>query len=83
MQPPIVGGTWVKGDPTALALFVLTGGFGSAQRKDGAVDNVMPAFPQIPDGELAEILTWIRAKFGDGASPVSAQEVAAARATLP
>jgi len=82
MQPPIAGGNWVKGDPAALALFVLTGGFGSAERKDGASDNVMPEFRQLPDADLAEILTYIRAKFGGGASPVTAEQVAAARATL-
>jgi mono/diheme cytochrome c family protein len=81
MQPPIVGGTWVKGDPKALALFVMTGGFGSAARKDAAVDNVMPEFRQLPDEELAEILSYIRAKFGGGASAVTAAEVAAARAS--
>ena len=82
MQPPIAGGNWVKGDPQALALFVMTGGFDSASRKDGAVDNVMPEFRQLGDEDLAEILSYIRAKFGGGASAVTAAEVAAARATL-
>jgi len=83
MQPAIVGGTWVKGDPRALALFVMTGGFDSAQRKDGASENTMPAFRQLSDDDLASILTYIRDRFGDGASAVSPAEVAAARATLP
>lgn len=83
MQPPIVGGTWVAGDARALALFVMTGGFDSAGRKDSDVHNVMPPFRQLSDADLAGILTFIRAKFGKGASPVSADEVAAARATLP
>jgi mono/diheme cytochrome c family protein len=83
MQPPIMGGAWVKGDAQSLALFVMTGGFGSAARKESAVGNVMPEFRQLPDQDLAEILTYIRAKFGGGASPVTAAEVAAARATLP
>jgi len=83
MQPPIAGGAWVKGDPKALALFVMTGGFGSAERKDSAVDNVMPGFPQLSDEDLAQLLTYIRAKFGGGASEVTAAEVAEARATLP
>jgi len=82
LQPPLVGGSWVKGDPQALALFVMTGGFDSASRKDSAVDNVMPEFRQLSDADLAEILSYIRAKFGGGASPVSAADVAAARATL-
>jgi len=81
MQPPIAGGEWVKGDSKALALFVLTGGFNSAERKDSAVDNVMPGFPQLSDEELAGILTYIRGKFGGGASPVTAAEVAEARAS--
>jgi len=83
MQPAIAGGSWVKGDPKALALFVMTGGFGSAQRKDSANGNVMPEFRQLPDADLAEILSYIRAKFGGGASAVSAADVAAARANLP
>ncbi len=83
MQPAITGGTWVKGDPKALALFVMTGGFGSAARKDSANSNVMPEFRQLPDADLAAILTFIRAKFGGGGSPVSAADVTAARADLP
>ncbi len=83
LQPAIAGGTWVTGDARALALFVMTGGFNSAERKDGDSHNVMPAFRQLADAELAEILSYIRQKFGAGAPPVSAAEVAAARATLP
>jgi mono/diheme cytochrome c family protein len=83
MQPAIAGGSWVQGDPQALALFVMTGGFGSAERKESAVGNVMPEFKQLPDADLAEILTYIRAKFGGGASPLTAADVAAARAKLP
>jgi mono/diheme cytochrome c family protein len=83
MQPAIAGGSWVQGDARALALFVMTGGFGSAERKESPVDNVMPAFRQLSDVELAQILTYIRAKFGNGASAVSTAQVAEARATLP
>lgn len=84
MQPAITGGTWVKGEAKALALFVMTGGFDSAQRKEGAVShNVMPAFRQLSDEDLAAILSYIREKFGGGASAVTPAEVAEARATLP
>lgn len=83
LQPAIAGGTWVAGDARALALFVLTGGFDSAARKDSASHNVMPPFRQLPDEELAEILSYIRQKFGNGAPPVSAAIVAAARASQP
>jgi len=83
MQPPIAGGTWVQGDARALALFVMSGGFDSASRKDSEVGNVMPPFRQLADADLAEILTYIRQKFGNGAAPVTASEVAEARRNLP
>jgi mono/diheme cytochrome c family protein len=83
MQPAITGGPWVRGDARALASFVLTGGFDSAQRKESESHNVMPAFAQLSDVDLAAILTFIRGKFGKGASPVDAAIVAAARADLP
>ena len=82
MQPAIAGGTWVKGDAQALALFVMSGGFDSASRKDSALANVMPPFRKLPDEDLAQILTYIREKFGDGASPVTAAQVADARKKL-
>jgi mono/diheme cytochrome c family protein len=83
MQPAITGGAWVQGDARALALFVLTGGFDSAQRKESESHNVMPAFKHLPDVDLAAILSFIRQRFGNGASPVAAEIVAAARAELP
>jgi mono/diheme cytochrome c family protein len=82
MQPAIAGGSWVQGDARALALFVMSGGFDSASRKDSDVGNVMPPFRQLADADLAEILTYIRQKFGNGASPVSAADVAEARGSL-
>ena len=83
MQPAIAGGTWVKGDARALAMFVMSGGFDSASRKDSDVGNVMPPFRQLADADLAAILTYIRQKFGDGGSSVSAADVAEARTSLP
>lgn len=83
MQPAIVGGTWVTGDARALALFVMTGGFDSAERKDSDSSNVMPAFGHLSDEDLAAILTYIREKFGKGASAVTAAQVAEARSSIP
>ena len=83
MQPAIAGGTWVKGDAQALALFVMSGGFDSASRKESENGNVMPPFRQLSDDDLAGILSYIRAKFGPGAPPVTAADVAEARKNLP
>jgi len=82
-QPPLVGSRWVRGDVQALATFVLTGGFDSGSRKEGAYRNVMPAFRDLDDATLAAILTYVREAFGEQAGPVSAEEVALARSHLP
>src|SRR5687767_15525652 len=76
MQPAIAGGTWVSGDVRALALFVMSGGFDSASRKESDSGNVMPPFRQLADADLADILSYVRLKFGNGASAVSAAELA-------
>ncbi len=81
LQPPILDSAWVKGEPVPLALFVLTGGLDSAGRKESANHNVMPAFPQLSDEDLALLLTYVRQRFGDGAGPVSPLDVAAARSS--
>jgi mono/diheme cytochrome c family protein len=83
MQPAIAGGTWVSGDVRALALFVMSGGFDSASRKESDSGNVMPPFRQLADADLADILSYIRLKFGNGASAVSTAEIADARRSLP
>lgn len=82
-QPPLVDGPWVLGDPQALAAFVLTGGFNSAERKDSRNENVMPAFAQLDDATLAAVLTYVRTKFGHDAGAVTPDIVAQARATIP
>ena len=82
-QPPLVGSPWVRGDAQALATFVLTGGFDSGSRKEGANENVMPAFRELDDATLAAILTYVRQAFGEHAGAVSAEAVALARSHLP
>jgi mono/diheme cytochrome c family protein len=83
LQPALLDSSWVKGEPQPLAAFVLTGGFNSASRTGGANHNVMPAFPQISDADLAALLTYVRWNFGDKTGPVAVADVAAARKSLP
>lgn len=82
LQPPLVDGPWVLGDPQALAAFVLTGGFNSAERKEGPNENVMPAFAQLDDATLAAVLTYVRTRFGKDAGAVTPEVVAQARQTI-
>ena len=81
-QPPLLGSTWVRGDPQALATFVLSGGFDSAARKERANENVMPPFGHLGDATLAAILSYVRARFAENTGPVTSKQVAAARASL-
>jgi len=81
-QPPLVDGPWVMGEPQALAAFVLTGGFNSGERKDGPNDNVMPDFTHLDDATLAALLTYVRARFGHNAGPVTPDIVALARQSI-
>jgi mono/diheme cytochrome c family protein len=78
-QPPLVGGAWVEGEPLALAMFVLTGGFNSAERKQRVSDNVMPGFAQLSDEDMATLLSYVRHRFGGGAGAVTPEQVAEAR----
>lgn len=66
--PPLAGSVLVKGDKSVLASTVLTGRAG------------MPAFKdELGDAELAGILSYIRASWGNAASPVTQADIAAAR----
>ena len=66
--PALAGSALVKGDKSVLAGTVLTGRAG------------MPAFKdELGDAELAGILTYVRASWGNAASPVTPADIAAAR----
>ncbi len=80
--PALAGNPTVAAkDPATLVHITLTGW---KTASTGAHPRVytMPAFARLSDGEIAEILTFVRASWGDGAGAVAAKEVAAARATL-
>jgi mono/diheme cytochrome c family protein len=55
---------------------------GSAWRTDKrpAWPNEMPTFEDLPDEEIAAVLTYVRGSFGNKAGPVTAAQVKAARA---
>lgn len=78
--PPLAGSEWVRGPASTLTAAVLHGINGPLTVKGSAYNGAMPAFgAQLPDAELAAVLTHIRQQWGNGAAPVSADEVAAVR----
>ena len=81
--PPIKGNSGVHAhDPTSLARLVL-GGARSAVTPAKPEGFAMPAFDwKLSDAEVADLLTYIRASFGNDADPVKASKVADVRKSL-
>jgi mono/diheme cytochrome c family protein len=81
--PPIKGNTGVHAsDPTSLARLVLVGAESAKtpQRPEGFS---MPGFAdKLNDSEIADVLTYVRANFGNHADAVSASKVAAVRKSI-
>lgn len=69
--PALAGDPFVQGDAASMTATVLAGRAG------------MPAFKDdLTDLELASVLTYVRTSWGNKGKPVSASDVAAARAKL-
>ena len=80
--PPLAGNPTVSSkDASTLVHIILTGGQTAATTTHPRVFT-MPAFSRLADTELAEILTFVRASWGNGAPIVDAGMVAKMRAEL-
>lgn len=85
VYPPLLGSKWVTGEETRLIKIVLhglTGPIDVAGERYGAGTQSIPMPPMggMSDLEIAQVLTYIRKEFGDGASAVVAESVAKTRA---
>ena len=79
--PPLAGSPWVTGEPDRLAQILLHGMTGPLDVLGTTYNGAMPAFgEQFSDAEIAALATHIRGQWGNGAAPVEAAQVAAARA---
>jgi mono/diheme cytochrome c family protein len=69
--PALAGNAFVQGAPGDVATVLLKGRGG------------MPDFSgSLDDGEIAQVLTYVRSSWGNGAAPVSEQDVGSARSAL-
>lgn len=78
--PQLAGKDAVSKNPERLIEVILKGSAAwtdPARRKKFSV--AMTAFPQLTDRELADLVNYLRADFGDGAEPLSDDTVAQAR----
>jgi len=80
MQPPLVGSAVVAGDPATLIRVVLHGPAQVLPANRPKYANQMPPFAAaLNDADTADILTFARRVFGEGAAAVTAAQVAAER----
>ena len=69
--PALAGNAFVQGTPGDVAAVLLRGRGG------------MPDFSaSLDDGEIAQVLTYVRSSWGNGAAPVTEQDVGNTRAAL-
>jgi len=73
--PPLLGTSWVTGDKSRLIRVILNGLEGDITVDGIGYNGIMPKHDFLKDEEIATLLTFVREKFGQGASSVSASEV--------
>lgn len=81
--PPLSASEWVTGDPTIPIKVVLHGLQGEITVAGSTYNSVMLPYGgtgEMNDAEVAAVLTYVRSAFGNSASAVTADEVAAVRA---
>jgi mono/diheme cytochrome c family protein len=83
--PPLARSPWLLGDARRAASIVVHGLYGAITMHDGRKFNsaMEPLGDNLDDDEIAAILTYARGSWGNFAAPVSAAQVAEARAAAP
>jgi mono/diheme cytochrome c family protein len=70
--PPLANSEYVTGDPRRLAAILINGINGELEVNGQKYNSQMPAWKDnYDDEEIAAVLTYIRASFGNKAEPVS------------
>ncbi len=78
--PPLAGSEIAAGDKQRVIRIALHGLMGPITVKGVRYNNVMPPWKSLSDAEMAAVLTYVRSNFGNNASAVTPEEVAAERA---
>jgi len=78
--PPLAASEWVTGRQEVIVQILLHGINGPIEVRDVAYNGLMPQWKTLRDDEIAAVTTYIRANFGNRASPIDAAFVAAERA---
>ncbi|GJM29320.1 MAG: hypothetical protein DHS20C17_19550 [Cyclobacteriaceae bacterium] len=78
--PPLTQTEYVNGDADRLIGIVLNGLSGEIEVKGQVYNGVMVAHNFLNDQEVADVITYVRSSFGNDASAVTVDQVAAIRA---
>jgi len=79
--PPLAGSDFLVGDRTRAIATVVNGLQGPIEVNGERYDGLMPAHRFLSDERLAAILSYVRAAWGNDASPVLPEDVRRVRAT--
>lgn len=78
--PPLAGSEWVNGRDTTVVAIVLNGITGSLTVKGNTFNGTMPTFKsQLSDEQIAAVLTYVRAQWGNASPAITADLVAKMR----
>ncbi len=79
VAPPLANNPYVKGDPKALILTVVNGMHGQPAMGQSFGSMQMPAWKgQLTPDQIAQVVSYIRGAWGNGASAVTTADVQAA-----
>jgi len=80
--PPLAGSHWASDDPETPVRIVLAGLTGPIEVEGQKFASLMPPPAGLDDEKIAAVLTYVRSNFGNKASAISKEQVAAVRASL-
>ena len=80
--PALMGNPILTGDPDTIIKIILIGPEKVLPADSPKFSGKMPPITGLSDAKIAALVTYIRAKFGKGASAVDEDEVAKVKASL-
>ena len=78
-MPALVGDPKLKGDPAKVIQVILNGQQGVSEINGRKIQGIMQPHDFLTDSEVAGVVSYIRSRFGDGAAPVTPEDVAKLR----
>ena len=78
--PPLAGSEWVAMSPSIPVRNILHGMTGPVTVKGVVYNSMMPAVAGLTDGDIADVVTYVRNSFGNSGAAVTEDEVKAIKA---